>query len=580
MLDMRSQLSVWPVLAMIAGGWGWTGVLGQEGQGQTSGKPQGVLGEIAPAEGVSVARETMGRARSGEEIPVCRLSRSGPSGKPSVLLIGGLDPLQLQVPSAIEQLAAKVASTHAAALEHGDLYVVPSLLDRRAARSDWSSSRVHSTDAKIDEDRDSRVDEDVPKDLNGDGRVLWMRVKDPRPGSGLVATHVSEPDDPRLLRPADSRKGERPVFALLPESDDIDGDGLFGEDPPLGVDLDRNFPYHWPEYSDDAGRYALSEPETRALADFLLARPNIVAVVHYGDWDNLVNVPESGKFDQTGEAPQGGHVLDGDRWVFADMSKLYKDAVFQKEAPGAGNDGTLQGWAYAQLGLWSFAGVMQVRPDQLTDDARKALEPPKPDEKSASEEPKDKPPEKKVVDSSEGKWLAFADARGAGFVDWQTFEHPRLGTVEIGGFIQGFREDVAPADVNRLAAEHAGFVASVLERLPKLEVGEPVVESLGMSTWRVTIRVTNVGKLPTRSEMGVRTRRLPPTRIKIDLPVERLLAGERTRSEASIAPGASITASWTIQAKVGDKVPILLASPECGDRVINVELSASPSQGK
>jgi protein MpaA len=52
-----------------------------------------------------------------------------------------------------------------------------------------------------------------------------------------------------------------------------------------GVDENRNFPYHWaastPGSSTYGGPRALSEPETRGLADFLLrVRPHTVVVMH------------------------------------------------------------------------------------------------------------------------------------------------------------------------------------------------------------------------------------------------------------------------------------------------------------
>ncbi len=63
---------------------------------------------------------------------------------------------------------------------------------------------------------------------------------------------------------------------------DNDGDGLAGEDPPGGVDPNRNFDSHWELGNEDPradtyhGPVAFSEPETRAVRDFVLARPNIV----------------------------------------------------------------------------------------------------------------------------------------------------------------------------------------------------------------------------------------------------------------------------------------------------------------
>src|SRR5436190_1732753 len=82
--------------------------------------------------------------------------------------------------------------------------------------------------------RDRRIDEDGPMDMNGDGVITQMRIKNPRAGlvPGLVATEIAEADDPRLLRRADAGKGERPEWAVITEGQDRDGDGLIAEDGP------------------------------------------------------------------------------------------------------------------------------------------------------------------------------------------------------------------------------------------------------------------------------------------------------------------------------------------------------------
>ncbi len=51
---------------------------------------------------------------------------------------------------------------------------------------------------------------------------------------------------------------------------------------PRKVDLDRNFPAGWDPLGErSAGPYPLSEPEARALAEFVVARPNIVVCTRW-----------------------------------------------------------------------------------------------------------------------------------------------------------------------------------------------------------------------------------------------------------------------------------------------------------
>ena len=140
--------------------------------------------------------------------------------------------------------------------------------------------RTNST--PFDADNDGRTDEDGPEDLNKDGFVTVMRVKDPK------GPYMVSPDDARLMKRADPAKGEAGGWALYIEGIDNDGDGFYNEDGPGGVDINRNFMHQYPYFTPDAGRYMVSETETRALLDYVLKHRNIAAILTFGESDNLV----------------------------------------------------------------------------------------------------------------------------------------------------------------------------------------------------------------------------------------------------------------------------------------------------
>ncbi len=74
---------------------------------------------------------------------------------------------------------------------------------------------------------------------------------------------------------------------------DDDNDGRVDEDGPGGVDLNRNFQHDYPYFEADAGPHMVSETESRALMDFMLAHRNIGAILTYGHSDNLVIPPDA-----------------------------------------------------------------------------------------------------------------------------------------------------------------------------------------------------------------------------------------------------------------------------------------------
>ena len=138
-----------------------------------------------------------------------------------------------------------------------------------------------------DDDNDGRVDEDGPEDLNGDGFITVMRVK------AADGEYMIDPGEPRLMKRADPKKGERGAYKLLSEGIDNDGDGFINEDPPGGTDINRNFAHEYPYYKPDAGPHMVSEAESKALMDWVIAHRNIAAVLTLGESDNLIVPPTS-----------------------------------------------------------------------------------------------------------------------------------------------------------------------------------------------------------------------------------------------------------------------------------------------
>jgi hypothetical protein len=146
-----------------------------------------------------------------------------------------------------------------------------------------SGRRTNST--PFDADNDGRLDEDGAEDLNKDGYITVIRVKDPK------GPYMISPEDPRLMKKADPAKGEAGGFSIYWEGTDKDTDGFIAEDGPGGVDINRNFMHRYPYYQPDSGRHMVSEAETRAMLEYLLKHRNIAAILAFGESDNLIVPP-------------------------------------------------------------------------------------------------------------------------------------------------------------------------------------------------------------------------------------------------------------------------------------------------
>ncbi len=169
-------------------------------------------------------------------------------------------------------------------------YILPVLNPDALARFFHSTMWENSgNNLSVNEDMDDAVDEDGPNDLNKDGFITDMRVKDPQ-GIWMV-----DPAEPRLLRRADRTKGEKGIFTLYLEGTDDDGDGLYNEDPPGGVNTGINFPHLFRAFTPTSGQWPGSTPEVYGLMKFIFDRPEIAATFTFGATNFALVPPEGGR---------------------------------------------------------------------------------------------------------------------------------------------------------------------------------------------------------------------------------------------------------------------------------------------
>jgi hypothetical protein len=235
--------------------------------------------------------------KTGEGRDLWAVEIAGPGGPPvetrSALLIAANFEADHLVGSElalfiVESLVSSYATDPAVKqrLDSTVIYVVPRMNPDGAEQMFAPLKAWHRTNlTPFDDDNDGRIDEDGPDDLNKDGVITVMRVRDP------AGPYMASPDDARLLRRADPSRGETGGWAVYLEGLDNDGDGFYNEDGKGGVDINRNFMHQYPYFAPDAGRHMVSEAETRALLDYVLKRRNIAAVLTFGLSDNLIVTP-------------------------------------------------------------------------------------------------------------------------------------------------------------------------------------------------------------------------------------------------------------------------------------------------
>jgi murein tripeptide amidase MpaA len=350
-------------------------------------------------------------------------------------------------------------------------------------------------------------------DVDGDGNILQMRVEDEN-----GEWRASE-KDARLMVPRAPDETGAAYYRLYREGTFKDYDGFARKiaRPLYGLDMNRQYPYHWQAEEEQvgAGPYPLSEPESRAQVDFLLDHKNVFGAHTYHTFCGAILRPYSNRPDD--EMPEHDLAVFkalGERGTqitgYPNIS-VYHDFRYdpKKSITGAFDD-----WAYDSYGVfaftiefWSMARAAGVEVEDFIEFFRN-------------------PPEEASL-----KMLAWNDRElgGDGFVSWKPFDHPQLGRVELGGWKTKFTAQNPPPKFLRAECEKlTRFALSHAATAPRLQT-RLETEELSQGLRRIELVVENAGYLPTHVTSIAADKNLArPVEVEIELPQgASLVSGER-----------------------------------------------------
>lgn len=457
-------------------------------------------------------------------------------------------------------------------LQTTTIYIVPRLNPDAAeyffARLKIETSSNHKP---VDDDHDGLLDEDGPEDLNDDGLITWMRIEDPE------GEYILDPKDDRLLLKADHLKSEVGAWRYLREGVDNDHDERWNEDGQGGVNFNRNFPYGYKFFAEDAGVHPVSEAETRALADFVIEHPNIALVVTYGSADNLSKAPEGA--EPAGRREPMTEIHQDDAGYYRVMGEFCREALgLEKELEGALVPGAFSDWMYYHRGRLSLAArawspAVAVEISEAAEEKEEQDSESEREENNKGEDAKDDEDKRNQQERKELKW--FDEHAPEAFVEWQPFEHPDFPgrRAEVGGY-RPFALTNPPAEmVDEIADKHAGFLTKAAQRLPRIGVRKIECRHLGRSVYEVEIQVENTGFLPTVLEHGRTTREVHPTRLVMELDDESFLSGSRiTNLPAIRGSGGMVELRYIVRVPEQEKIDFEVVSMLAGKVKSSVEL--------
>lgn len=510
-----------------------------------------------------VAVSSLGKSVGRRDVWLLTIGTGKTEEKPAIAIVGNVQGSHLAGGEIALRMAKKLvekAKTDEAIrklLEEQTFYFIPRP-DPDGCEKCWAKPlrQRGGNDRKTDDDRDFAFGEDPPDDLNGDGIITMMRVEDE------TGDYFPHPDDPRVLIHADAKKNEKGKYRLLIEGKDDDGDEKFNEDPGDGVAFNHNFTFGYKPFQPATGANAVSEPECRAVADFLYGRPNVAVLFCFSPEDNLFHTwkPDS----NLERARIRTRVLGSDAALIEYIAGEYRKIHGGSDAPGPPDpSGSFSQWGYFHYGRWSLAArgwwVPKTEEPKVEGDAKK----PSGEKRGES-------------DINLLRWLAKEKLDG--FVDWKPVEHPGFPgkKVEVGGFKPFYALNPPAKELDGLADKHLQFVTTLPKWLPKLALIDAKAEALGNGVYRISATAINRGYLPTMPEMGQVNGEAYPLQIALTLPkgAELLQGYPRTKLPRLEGSGGKSEKTWLL--KLGEEKPKQLEiqawAPAVGRATTKVEL--------
>ncbi len=551
----------------------------------TNAELDAALASLAAAHPGLVRLETLGQSHEGRAIPLVVVTNqaTGPDlEKPAFWIDANIHATEVTAcMAAVYVLNALVTRYGQDAqvtriLDEQAVYIVPRLNPDGAERA-LASQPQYVRSGTRPYPYEDRQDGLHAEDIDGDGRILQMRIPDPA-GEWKVSDR-----DPRLMIKRLPHEEGGAYYRVLPEGrlQNFDGHIIRMAPPFHGLDFNRNFPHGWRPEGEQygAGDFPGSEPEIRAVLEFVAGHPNIFGALTFHTYSRAILRPYSDKADSDMDAD--------DLWVYeaigehgTELTGYPNVSVYHhfRYHPKEVISGVFDDWMYSHEGIFAFTVELWDLPS------------------AAGIEEKNK--DKKFIEwlrkhpvEDDHKILDFVlEHAPESLVPWHAYDHPELGAVEIGGLNGMYTWRNPPHALLEAEIEkQADFVISFAALAPRLAWRAVEVSAVGGDTWYVRAVVENLGFLSTSGSKRARQAKAArPVRIEISLPegaelksgvpAEDLGHLEGRSSKLGVAFGSSSTdnrakAGWLVNAPGGGTVTLTATGGRGGVIRTSVDLA-------
>jgi hypothetical protein len=350
-----------------------------------------------------------------------------------------------------------------------------------------------------DDDRDGLIDEDFPDDLDGDGNLCQMRIRDP------LGEYKTDPEDSMLMIPV--KPGEKGEWSILGEEGiDNDNDGRYNEDGPGAMDPNRNWGANWqpPYVQNGAGNFPFSGVGLKAIAEWIHKRPNIIVNFAFhnsgGMWLRAPATKDE-KID-----PRDVAVYD---IIGKNALKITPGYVYQPSYDLYATYGDTDTHMWYIEGSYCFVGeLFQREQETYRENITKPVTPPTEDQGSFR---RGGNPDQNRELMKFNRHVGLEEL----YKPWTAFKHPVYGDIQIGGWVKMSSRLPHPFMLPELVHRNAMVVLLASEQTPEINMEVFETTKLDNNLQRIRVRLKNEKGLPTMTYQAVAGKIHPQDMLKV-----------------------------------------------------------------
>lgn len=501
--------------------------------------------------------QSIAKTAGNKDIWVLRIGKEDTTNHPGLAVIGGVDgryiiSQELSCRFAENLLNGSDNDSIKHLLDSVVFYILPNVSPDAMTQYFAELKYPRNANARpTDDDRDGRLNEDPPEDMNHDGMITMVRIRD---ASG---EWLPSEEDQRVMIKADKKKGENGKYMLISEGFDNDHDKKFNEDGEGGIVFNQNMTYQFNHFAPGSGDNPVSEPETRGVADFLYNHWNIFLVFSFGPDDNLSEPMKYVESESTAEIVTG--IQETDVAVNEFVSKKYNELTGKKDhAVVRTTKGGFMQWAYFNYGRLSFSTPAFYLPEN---------------KKTYEKDSTNADTKEEYI--SEINFLEWADSvvKENYFVPWAPVQHPDFPDreAEVGGIVPYAMINPPFFMLDSISRTHTAFIIWLATLHPRVDIINRRTTDLGSRIFRIEATVYNGGILPALSGIGEKTRWLKLPKITLNIQKDqKLLSGKKITLLEELPGDGGTALTWLIQGE--GEITLEAGAPQMGIKTLKVEL--------